>query len=66
MQYWLLGRAGIRVSALDRSGFHISSPTLSRAEAVRIIHAAMDGGLTFMDNSWDYHEVKTRYGSARG
>jgi len=31
-------------------------PKLSSAEAVRIIQAALDGGLSFMDNSWDYHE----------
>src|SRR6202521_6031730 len=51
-----LGRTGVQVSALGLSGSHIGSPKVSSAEAVRIIRAAIDGGLTFMDNSWDYHE----------
>jgi hypothetical protein len=56
MPYRVLGRTGIRVSALGLGGSHIGDPKLSRAAAIRIIHAAIDGGLTFMDNSWDYHE----------
>ena len=56
MQLRPLGRTGIRVSALGLGGSHIASPKLSSAEAVRIIQAALDGGLSFMDNSWDYHE----------
>src|SRR5579872_5447374 len=66
MPYRLLGRTGVRVSALGLGGSHIGSPKLSRAEAVRIIHAAIDGGLTFMDNSWDYHygESEVRLGKA--
>jgi aryl-alcohol dehydrogenase-like predicted oxidoreductase len=64
--YRLLGRTGVRVSALGLGGSHIGNPTLSRTEAVRIIHAALDGGLTFMDNSWDYHqgESEKRLGKA--
>src|SRR5512143_1715293 len=64
--YRLLGRTGVRVSALGLGGSHIGNPPLSRTEAVRIIHAALDGGLTFMDNSWDYHqgESEKRLGKA--
>lgn len=51
-----LGRTGGEVSALGLGGAHIGSPRLSRAKAVLIIRAALDGGLSFMDNSWDYHE----------
>lgn len=51
-----LGLTGVRVSALGLGGSHIGSPRLSSREAVRIIRAAIDGGLTFMDNSWDYQE----------
>ena len=66
MPYRLLGRTGVQVSALGLGGSHIGSPGLSRTEAVRIIHAALDGGLTFMDNSWDYHqgESEKRLGKA--
>ena len=49
----------MKVSALGLGGFHIGSPKLSNAEAVRIIQAALDGGLSFMDNSWDYHDGKS-------
>ena len=51
-----LGRTGVEVSALGLGGSHIGSPRLSRDRAVRIIRAALDGGLSFLDNSWDYHE----------
>jgi predicted aldo/keto reductase-like oxidoreductase len=56
MVYRVLGRTGVQVSALGLGGSHIGSPKLTRAEAVKIIQAALDGGLSFMDNSWDYHE----------
>src|SRR5579862_3693435 len=64
MPYRALGRTGVRVSALGLGGSHIGTPKLSRAEAVRIIHASIDGGLTFMDNSWDYQngESEVRLG----
>jgi len=51
-----LGRTGVEVSALGLGGSHIGSPRLSRDRAVCIIRAALDGGLSFMDNSWDYHQ----------
>ena len=51
-----LGRTGVKVSALGLGGSHIGSPRLTRAKVVRIIRSAIDGGLSFMDNSWDYHE----------
>src|SRR3954470_6517734 len=50
-----LGLTGVHVSALGLGGSHIGSPKLSDREAVRIIRAAIDGGMTFMDNSWDYN-----------
>jgi aryl-alcohol dehydrogenase-like predicted oxidoreductase len=56
MPYRALGRTGVKVSALGLGGSHIGSPKLSSSEAVRIIRAALDGGLTFMDNSWDYND----------
>jgi aryl-alcohol dehydrogenase-like predicted oxidoreductase len=49
----LLGKTGVRVSALGLGGAHIGSRKLPGREAVRIIRAAIDGGLTFMDNFWD-------------
>ena len=54
MFYRVLGRTGQRVSAIGLGGFHIGNPK-DEQEAVRIIRSAIDGGITFMDNSWDYH-----------
>ncbi len=51
-----LGRTRERVSALGLGGFHIGSESLSDAAAIKIIRAAIDSGITFLDNSWDYHD----------
>ena len=56
MLYRALGRSGVQVSALGLGGYHLGSPQLSSAESVRLVRTALDGGLTFMDNSWDYRE----------
>ncbi|MCA9443554.1 MAG: aldo/keto reductase, partial [Candidatus Omnitrophica bacterium] len=50
-----LGRTGEKVSILCLGGWHIGS-VKDESEAIRIMHAAIDEGLTFFDNAWDYHE----------
>jgi len=62
----ILGKTGERVSMLGLGGSHIGQPTVTSREAVRIIRAALDRGLTFMDNSWDYNdgESEIRMGKA--
>src|SRR5262252_2678071 len=62
----VLGRTGERVSMIGLGGSHIGGPDLTKNEAIRIIRAAIDGGLTFMDNSWDYNdgESEIRLGKA--
>ncbi len=64
MQYRTLGSTGERVSAIGLGGFHIGK--IERREAIRLIRAAIDGGITFMDNCWDYHrgESEVRMGHA--
>ena len=59
------GRTGERVSALGLGGWHIGLPKTDRA-AVRLIHAAIDAGITFLDNAWDYNDglSETRMGQA--
>jgi aryl-alcohol dehydrogenase-like predicted oxidoreductase len=52
--YRNLGSTGERVSAIGLGGYHIGVP--SETEGIRIIRAALDGGITFLDNSWDYHD----------
>jgi predicted aldo/keto reductase-like oxidoreductase len=54
MQYRTLGKTGERVSAIGLGGAHVARPQ-DPAETTRLIHAAIDGGITFMDNCWDYH-----------
>jgi predicted aldo/keto reductase-like oxidoreductase len=56
MMYRTLGRTGERVSAIGMGGFHIGQPKLTDDEGIRLIRSAIDRGLTFMDNSWDYNE----------
>lgn len=65
MIYRMLGKTGERVSPLGLGGFHMGVPS-DPAESLRIVHTAIEGGLTFMDNSWDYHggESELRMGRA--
>jgi uncharacterized protein len=50
-----LGRTGVRVSALGLGGYHLGA-VKSEREAVRIVQEAVDNGLTFLDNAWEYHD----------
>jgi aryl-alcohol dehydrogenase-like predicted oxidoreductase len=54
----VLGRTGQRVSILCLGGWHIGSIKDDK-EAIRIMHAAIDEGLTFFDNAWDYHNGRS-------
>src|SRR3954447_2546815 len=53
--YRTLGRTGERISAIGLGGYHIGVPK-DESEGIRIIRTAIDQGINFMDNSWDYHE----------
>ncbi len=59
------GRTGERVSLLGLGGWHVGLPKSDRA-AVRLIHTAIDAGITFLDNAWDYNDglSETRMGQA--
>jgi aryl-alcohol dehydrogenase-like predicted oxidoreductase len=50
-----LGRTGESVSAIGLGGWHLGLKHVDETLATRIIHAAVDGGIDFMDNSWDYN-----------
>jgi aryl-alcohol dehydrogenase-like predicted oxidoreductase len=54
--YRTLGTTGVKVSAIGLGGWHLGFPSLSDDESVRIIRTAIDGGVNFLDNSWDYFE----------
>ncbi len=64
MQYRILGHTGEKVSIVGLGGYHMAVP--SADESTRIVHAAIDGGINFMDNCWDYHdgESELRMGRA--
>jgi aryl-alcohol dehydrogenase-like predicted oxidoreductase len=53
-----LGRTGLRVSALGLGGYHLGD-VASKREAIRIVRAALDAGVTFMDNAWEYHDGRS-------
>jgi aryl-alcohol dehydrogenase-like predicted oxidoreductase len=53
-----LGKTGVEVSAIGLGGYHIGLPAEDRA-ATDLVHAAIDWGVTFMDNCWDYHAGKS-------
>jgi uncharacterized protein len=50
-----LGKTGVKVSMLCLGGWHIGA-VKDEKEAIKIMHAALDEGLTFFDNAWDYHD----------
>src|SRR5262249_12344009 len=50
-----LGKTGEKVSLLCLGGWHIGS-VKDKKVAVKIMHAALDEGMTFFDNAWDYHD----------
>jgi len=54
MPYRKLGRTGENVSLLGIGGAHLGKPKTD-AEAVRIVRTAIDNGVNFMDNCWDYN-----------
>lgn len=55
MIYRKLGRTGERVSAIGLGGYHLGMKMLEEAEAIRIMRQAIDRGINFMDNCWDYN-----------
>src|SRR6201996_7405043 len=64
MIYRKLGSTGERVSAIGLGGAHLAKP--DEEEAIRIVRSALDRGITFLDNCWDYSngECEVRMGKA--
>jgi aryl-alcohol dehydrogenase-like predicted oxidoreductase len=61
----ILGKTNEKVSAIGLGGYHLGHPP-DPADAIRIVRSAIDRGITFMDNCWDYHlgESEKRMGVA--
>lgn len=55
-QYRPLGKTGERVSPIGLGGWHIGLPHVDEQLGFRIVRSAIDRGITFMDNSWDYND----------
>jgi predicted aldo/keto reductase-like oxidoreductase len=55
MTYRTLGSTGEKVSALGLGGYHLGKPQLTDEESIRIIRTALDRGMNFLDNCWDYN-----------
>src|ERR1700723_891410 len=50
-----LGRTGLQVSGLGIGGYHLGSAN-TEAEATQIVNEALDAGVNFFDNAWEYHQ----------
>ena len=55
MQYRTLGHTGEKVSIVGIGGYHIGQSSVTASESERIIRGAIDNGVNFMDNCWDYN-----------
>jgi aryl-alcohol dehydrogenase-like predicted oxidoreductase len=53
-----LGRTGATVSAIGIGGYHLGLVGTAK-EATQIVHGAIEAGITFFDNAWEYHEGKS-------
>jgi aryl-alcohol dehydrogenase-like predicted oxidoreductase len=64
--YRTLGRTGERVSAIGLGGWHLGLERVDEPLSVRIIRTAIDRGINFLDNCWDYNDgaSETRMGKA--
>jgi aryl-alcohol dehydrogenase-like predicted oxidoreductase len=66
MIYRTLGNTGEKVSAIGVGGWHLGLPTVTEELSLRIVRTAIDRGINFMDNCWDYNdgESERRMGKA--
>jgi predicted aldo/keto reductase-like oxidoreductase len=66
MIYRALGSTGEMVSAIGLGGWHLGVKRVDQKLSIRIVRSAIDRGITFMDNSWDYNNglSETRMGKA--
>lgn len=66
MIYRTLGKTGEKVSAIGVGGWHLALKHVDESTAFRIVRTALDQGINFLDNSWDYNdgESEKRMGKA--
>jgi aryl-alcohol dehydrogenase-like predicted oxidoreductase len=51
-----LGRTGEKVSCIGVGGWHLGLSHVTEKLAIRIVRTAIDRGITFLDNCWDYND----------
>src|SRR5437867_4945246 len=56
MIYRTLGSTGEKVSAIGVGGWHLGLKEVDEKLAIRIVRSAIDRGINFLDNCWDYNE----------
>ena len=56
MPYRVLGSTGERVSAIGLGGWHLGFKHIDEQVSIGIVRSAIDSGINFMDNSWDYND----------
>ncbi len=56
MLYRRFGRSSEMISAIGIGGFHLGKKSVTDEQAVRLVHEAVDRGINFVDNCWDYNE----------
>lgn len=59
MLYRELGQTGVEVSVIGLGGSHLGQALVTETDAIRLIHEALDRGITFLDNAWDYKEGRS-------
>lgn len=61
-----LGKTGLMVSLIGIGGGHLCRKHIAESESIRLLKVAIDEGITFMDNAWDYWdgESERRMGKA--
>ena len=59
MLYRQLGSTGIEVSVIGLGGSHLGKADVAEDLAIRLVHEAIDRGINFLDNSWDYNEGRS-------
>ena len=66
MLYRILGSTGERVSAIGLGGWHLGFKKVDEQLSIRIVRDAIQRGINFMDNCWDYNDgaSETRMGKA--
>jgi uncharacterized protein len=57
--------AGVKISALGMGGHHLGAAK-DKPTAIALVHEALDGGITFFDNCWEYHRGKSENWMGQG